>query len=87
MVNQVIGIETKIYDFDGQNGHVHSEGVTIYSAYPLNTRTGAVGMGCDKTYVSKEKLNGIVPQVGDKIEYNYNRFGKVQSVTLIEKAK
>ena len=38
------------------------------------------GEGCDRAFVSASALDaigGVIPSIGDDVEFTYNRFGKV----------
>lgn len=77
---KVIGYQRKVYDFDKNGQHVHTEGLQLYLSYEL--RNG-VGVGCESVYINDSKLAGYVPSIGDEVEVTYNRFGKVQGIKLI----
>lgn len=77
---KVIGIRK--VEFDAQDGK-HVSGVTLYCSYPI-TKNGE-GVGVDKLFLSDAKLGycGYVPELGDEINVQYNRYGNVDSVTPV----
>lgn len=75
---KIVGIRN--VDFTAQDGS-HIVGVSLYCSYEI-TRNGA-GYAVDKVFVSENKLRDVMyrPEVGDEIVVNYNRFGKVESIS------
>lgn len=73
-MGKVVGFEAKTFSFeDGKT-------VSGFYLYTTEERKGVTGTACERTFVSDGKLNGYVPELGDEIIINYNRFGKPQSV-------
>ena len=58
------------------------EGMYIFVTFE-NKRT--TGSACERLYVSCQRLNecGYSPSLGDEIEPQYNRFGKIIGIRLI----
>lgn len=77
---KVIGIRK--VEFDAQDGK-HISGVSLFCSYPI-TKNGE-GVGVDKIFLSDNKLGqcGYYPELGDEINVQYNRYGKVDSVTPV----
>lgn len=53
-----------------------------YNFYLTEERQDVEGVYAERIFVSKAKLAGYVPHVGDEIEIVYNRFGKVARVMM-----
>ena len=77
---KVIGI--RYVDFNAQDGK-HVTGVSLFCSYPI-TKNGS-GVGVEKFFLSDAKLGycGYKPEIGDEINVQYNRYGKVDSVTPV----
>lgn len=75
---KIVGIRN--VDFTAQDGN-RIVGVSLYCSYGI-TKNGA-GCAVDKIFVSENKLREVMylPEVGDDIVVNYNRFGKVESIS------
>ncbi len=78
---EVIGVED--VDFTSQDG-THVQGKNIYGAAKIAPGRG-VGQTAQKFFLSKAKLDSLSfqPQPGQVISVLYNRWGKPQSLTLI----
>ena len=57
-------------------------GVNIFLSYPI-TKNG-MGEGVDRVFVSDQRLanSGYYPSIGDEVTVLYNRFGKVESISV-----
>ena len=77
---KVVGYFKKEYKFDDGKS---CSGVKLFLAYPI-TNNGE-GDAVDAVFVSDNKLmrSSYFPTVGDDITVNYNRFGKVDSITVV----
>lgn len=64
--------------FKGDQGDTIT-GMNIYLSYPLDKGTG---QGCERVFLTDAKLNrqGYVPQVGDEVRLEYNKYGKCSAV-------
>ena len=58
------------------------EGMYIYVTFENNRTTG---LASDRLYVSRHRLEQFCysPSVGDDIELQYNRYGKISGIRLI----
>lgn len=76
---KIIGIRPS--SFTGSNGETIS-GKNFYFTYPLDTGDGC---GCERAYLTDAKLSQLefVPQVGDEVVLDYNRFGKPSGMRLV----
>lgn len=76
---KVIGV--RAVSFTPRNESQPIEGTNLYCAYEDNRITGH---GCEKFFVSPGKfVDGIVPRVNDLINVSYNRYGKIETVTVV----
>lgn len=78
-MNTVIGVRPVSFK-DKVNPDKVVEGVSIYYTYPL---THGDGCGADKAFLSSymlDKMGGEVPAVGAKIEFVYNKYGKIAGI-------
>lgn len=69
-------------DFKAQDGS-QIQGLSLYCTYPI-TKDGD-GMAAEKIFLSARKLEQLdfMPEVGDEINVQYNRFGKVDTIMQI----
>ena len=76
----IIGIRPS--SFKGDNGETVS-GLNIYYTYPLEKGDGD---GAERVFMTEKKLEdcGYDPQVGDDVQIDYNRFGKVAKIYLVD---
>lgn len=88
MSMQLVGFRKSSFDFkDESTGRqVKGDGYTLYIVADPITNYGE-GFSTDKVFISTEKLVacGYNPTVGDWIDFNYNKYGKVQSISLVER--
>lgn len=81
---KVIGFKKQEYSFpDGKK----VTGMSIYTTYPLSG--DGTGIGASRDFVSDAKLGkcGYVPMLHDEINFTYNRYGKIDSVILVNQGK
>lgn len=80
---QVLGY--KKVEFE-KNGNFIS-GLRIYLSIPFADGKG-VGLSAENIFLSAKKLNemGYSPNLGDKLELYYNRYGKVELVKQVPDA-
>lgn len=78
---QVVGF--KVSSFKASDTGAQISGYTFYLA---EERDGVTGVAVERAFLSDTKLAGYVPQVGDELYLNYNRFGKINSIQLVSKA-
>ena len=76
----IIGIRPS--SFKGDNGET-VRGLNIYYTYPLEKGDGD---GAERVFMTENKLEdcGYDPQVGDDVQIDYNRFGKVAKIYLVD---
>lgn len=74
MIYDVIGYRNS--SFKSSDGNTIS-GVTMYLTYSDSSVTGLVA---DRVFISTNKLNGYVPQLGDVVDVEYNKYGKVHGI-------
>ena len=81
----IIGIAKT--QFTGADGNIVS-GLTVYTTEPLDTSKGSKGCKGDKFFLSQNKLKSLdfEPDIGQSINVLYNKYGKVQTITLDEEA-
>lgn len=77
---KVIGFSER--SFTSKDTGALIEGMYIFVTFE-NKRT--TGSACDRLYVSRQRLNecGYSPSLGDEIEPQYNRFGKIIGIRLM----
>ena len=77
---RVIGLRQ--VDFKAQDGN-KVQGLSVYVTFPIEEN--GTGEACDKLFLSASKVVMMekIPQVGDEINVTYNRWGKVQDVTIV----
>ncbi len=69
----------RMVDFTDKTGK-HVSGVSLYVSYPLN---GVNGSATDKLFVRPELFRDLAVVPGDDLDIRFNRFGKVDSITLV----
>lgn len=69
-------------EFTAQDGN-QIQGVSLYVSYPI-TKNGE-GMAAEKIFLSAKKLENLdfLPEIGDEINVQYNRYGKVDTITPV----
>ena len=77
---KVIGIRPS--SFKGDDGQQVS-GLNIYYTYPLDKGSGE---GAERVFLTDAKLQdcGYRPVVGDNVNLEYNRFGRVSKIYPID---
>lgn len=78
---QIIGYRN--VNFKGQDGN-DVTGVSFYLTAPI-TENGE-GLTTEKVFLSTAKVaqNGYRPKIGDKVEIQYNRYGKVAAIVQVK---
>ncbi len=78
---KIIGIRPS--SFKGDNGEKVS-GQNIYYTYPLEN---GVGCGAERAFITDGKLAQwpYKPTVGDEVNVEYNRYGRVANMTRMGK--
>ena len=75
ILSKLVGFEAKTFTFeDGKQ-------VSGFNLFFEEKKTGVTGIATDRVFVSSQKLDGYVPVLGDELTVNYNRWGKVQSIS------
>ena len=77
---KVIGFSDR--SFTSKDTGAVIDGMNIFVTFE-NSRT--TGSACDRIFVSRYRLDqcGYNPSVGDDIELQYNRYGKISGIRLI----
>lgn len=79
---KVVGFERKSYDFDGRDGrHVSGSGYTLYLTDA--TSENVTGVSTERIFLSDQKLRTYLPAVGDNVNLEYNKYGKVGGICKI----
>ena len=65
------------FRFTGNDGKEIS-GRTVYYGYEQDDVKGLV---CEKVFLSDEKFKSVSFDVGDTLNFEYNRYGKIHAVT------
>lgn len=65
--------------FQPKDSNERIEGFNLYFAFPEDNVTGEA---CERVFLSKKKMDGYVPKLGDKIGLVYNRYGKVDRLDV-----
>lgn len=81
-MHTIIGVkETK---FTGKDGNLVT-GNTLYLTFPLNSKLGQ-GLACESIFMSTSKISQLEfkPAPGMVVEVLFNRFGKVQTLNLLD---
>lgn len=78
---QVIGYRN--VNFKGQDGN-DVTGVSYYLTQPIDKN--GEGLSTEKVFLSTAKVaeNGYRPQLGDRVEVQYNRYGKVAAIVKVK---
>lgn len=81
-MSKIIGIQPTA--FDAKDG-THIEGTSIHLTSPIDPKRGK-GEAGEKIFLTATKLAEVdfKPEVGNEIEVLYNRFGKVQTLRLVD---
>lgn len=77
---KVIGVRN--VSFKGSDGR-QVDGYSVF--YTYKGKDMLCGECADKAFISQNAFNaagGIIPNVGDEIEFVYNRFGKIAGYSL-----
>lgn len=71
MLKNVVGIRP--YKFTDQKTKEEVEGCNVFLQWKEEE---VQGTACESLSVSKKKLEGYEPKVGDKVRVGYNKYGK-----------
>lgn len=79
----IIGVQHTA--FDTKDG-THIEGSEVYITSPLDPKRGGQGQSSEKFFLSSAKLASLdfTPAPNQKVEIYYNRFGKVNTLRLLD---
>lgn len=77
---QVVGFKASSFKVPDTGAQISG-----YNLYLTEERDGVTGVAVERAFLSDRKLAGYVPQVGDELHLNYNRFGKIDSMQLVSK--
>lgn len=67
--------------FTPQDGGQEISGWTLHMT---EERDNVEGYAVEHVFASDRRLYGYTPQLGDEVKVNYNRYGRVDSVDLIQ---
>lgn len=76
MIYEVIGYRNS--SFKSSEGNTIS-GMTFYLTCG---DSNVIGVVADRVFVSANKLNGYAPNLGDVVDVEYNKYGKVNGIKL-----
>lgn len=74
---KVYGFQHKVLNFNDQQ----IPGTFLYVGCEA---PGVTGVQMERVFLSDNKAQGYSPQLGDKVDIRYNRFGKVDSVCAVK---
>jgi hypothetical protein len=57
-----------------------------YNLWLGEERKGVDGLATDRVFITAEKMNGLTIEPGDIVEISYNKWGRVQSISIAESA-
>ena len=78
-MNTVIGYRNVNFTKDGKD----IKGIKLHTTIEGDTANGITGKGCEELFLSAEKFPDFKPQLSQKIDIRYNKFGKVESVKAV----
>ena len=67
------------YDFVDKDG-IRVSGYNLFCTFSSDR---VEGEACDRLSVTDRALNGYFPQLGDRINVYYNKYGRITSVALV----
>lgn len=70
-MKEIVGIRE--YSFEDRRTGEKIEGYMVHLQYQDEE---TVGVCCEQYSISKDKLDGYVPQIGDFVKVGLNRYGK-----------
>ncbi len=73
----VLGVQQSNFTPEGETREV--QGKNLFLGYE---RKGVEGIACQRTYVTDAKLDGQKVKPGDVVGLLYNRWGKVEEITV-----
>ena len=74
---KVMGFKDTVFDFPKENKQV--KGMTLFLS---EERKNVTGLACESVFVSDGKLDGYKPKLGDSLNVNYNKYGKVRDIAV-----
>ena len=79
----VIGFSER--SFTAKDTDALIEGMNIFVTFESKSTTG---LACDRFFISQKRLNecDYFPSLGDEIELQYNRYGKITDIRLLVSA-
>lgn len=75
---EVVGIEHREYD------NKAGKHVTGYNLYVTYNKVGVEGIACMSEWVRPEIVDASPFAVGDKVNIFYNRYGRVEAISVVE---
>ena len=66
-------------DFKPKDSDSEIKGINLFVTFK---RDGVQGFACERLFVSDSRAGNYLPKVGDEVDIFYNRYGKVESITL-----
>lgn len=82
-MSNIVGLVSS--KFTPRDSETPIEGVIIHITDPIDPSRGS-GVSCDHFFLTSKKFEslGFKPALGQDIEVLYNRYGKVQTLRLID---
>ena len=77
-MKEIIGI--RAYSFADQKTGELIEGYTLYLSW---IDSNVEGVACEAVSITKDRLEGYTPALGDKVKVGYNRWGKADFVVKL----
>lgn len=62
------------------------EVISGYNFFLTELRENVTGLSVERVFLSERKLSGYQPHLGDEITLVYNRYGKVDSISVSQLA-
>ena len=77
MIVEVVGV--KKTSFETKDTKETIRGFNLYTQYEQD---GVTGLATERFFISENKAAGWEPAPGDTVEISFNRFGKIDTVTV-----
>ena len=77
-MKEIVGVRK--YSFTDQKTGELVEGYTVHLQYEDPQVSGVC---CENHSIKLEKLDGYVPQLGDRVRVGLNRYGKADFIVLV----
>ena len=74
----VVGVQKS--EFTPKDSTDVIKGMNIWGA---QERKGVEGMACERFFISEKRLGGAKVKPGDTVSISYNKWGKVEQVTVV----